>query len=81
MYGSHIFTAGGDGSFVPARYTINKSQLALFKLVPKFIHNRQWFWLRDVVSASGFANVLSNGLATSYGASGSRGVRVVFAIG
>lgn len=81
MYGSHIFTAGGDGSFVPARYTINKSQLALFKLVPKFIHNRQWFWLRDVVSASRFAAVYGGGFAGCYGASGSGGVRVVFAIG
>lgn len=81
MYGSHIFTAGGDGSFIPARYTINKSQLALFKLVPKFIHNRQWFWLRDVVSASGFAGVSDRGRAGCYIASNSSGVRVVFAIG
>lgn len=81
MYGSHIFTAGGDGSFVPARYTINKSQLALFKLVPKFIHNRNTIWLRDVVSASGFANVYSHGRAGSNGASYSSGVRVVFGIG
>lgn len=81
MYGSHIFTAGGDASFVPARYTINKSQLALFKLVPKFIHNRQWFWLRDVVSASYFAAVHGSGLADCVSASTSYGVRVVFAIG
>lgn len=81
MYGSHIFTAGGDGSFVPARYTINKSQLALFKLVPKFIHNRQWFWLRDVVSAADFACVGTYGHALSGGASSSAGVRVVFGIG
>ena len=81
MYGSHIFTAGGDGSFVPARYTINKSQLALFKLVPKFIHNRQLFWLRDVVSAARFADVSGNGLAYYAGASYSLGVRVVFGIG
>lgn len=81
MYGSHIFTAGGDGSFVPTRYTINKSQLALFKLVPKFIHNRQYFWLRDVVSASSFAAVYNTGTASFLHASYSLGVRVVFAIG
>ena len=81
MYGSHIFTAGGDGSFGPTRYTINKSQLALFKLVPKFIHNRQYFWLRDVVSASLFAFVYDGGTALFADASTSNGVRVVFAIG
>lgn len=81
MYGSHVFAPAGDGSFVPTRYTIDKSQLALFKLVPKFIHNRQWFWLRDVVSAALFAAVGLNGYADCYGASGSTGVRPVFAIG
>lgn len=81
MYGSHIFAAGGNGSFVPTRHTINKSQLALFKLVPKFIHNRRYFWLRDVVSASSFAFVGYDGGATYGGASNSGGVRVVFAIG
>ena len=81
MYGSHIFAPAGDGSFVPTRYTINKSQLALFKLVPKFIHNHQWFWLRDVVSAALFAAVSSYGYPNYYNASTSPGVRPVFAIG
>ncbi len=81
MYGSHVFTPAGDGSFVPTRYTINKSQLALFKLVPKFIHNRQYFWLRDVVSAAYFAYVDGHGDTGYYGASGSRGVRPVFPVG
>lgn len=81
MYGSYVFTAAGDGSFVSIRYTINKSQLALFKLVPKFIHNRQWFWLRDVVSAAYFAGVGDRGAAACSGASASGGVRPVFAIG
>ena len=81
MYGSHVFTPAGDGTVIPTRYTINKSQLALFKLVPEFIHNRQWFWLRDVVSAVGFANVGSRGNADCSGASDSGGVRPVFPIG
>ena len=81
MYGSYIHTPAGDGSVIPTRYTINKSQLALFKLVPKFIHNRQWFWLRDVVSAAYFALVHAHGNASCYAASTSIGVRPVFAIG
>lgn len=81
MYGSHVFTPAGDGTVIPTRYTINKSQLALFKLVPKFIHNRQWFWLRDVVSAAVFADVGSYGDTAYDYASSSRGVRPVFAIG
>lgn len=81
MYGSYVHTPAGDGSVIPTRYTINKSQLALFKLVPKFIHNRQWFWLRDVVSAAHFASVANSGLTASNNASGSGGVRPVFAIG
>ena len=81
MYGSHVFTPAGDGSFVPTRYTINKSQLALFKLVPKFIHNRQYFWLRDVVSAASFADVSGNGYTGCNGASNSNGVRPVFPVG
>ena len=81
MYGSHVFAPAGDGSFVPTRYTIDKSQLALFKLAPKFIHNRQWFWLRDVVSAAYFAYVGAHGTPDCNGASDSRGVRPVFAIG
>lgn len=81
MYGSYVHTPAGDGSVIPTRYTINKSQLALFKLVPKFIHNRQWFWLRDVVSAAHFAGVANHGGTGCGGASASHGVRPVFAIG
>ncbi len=81
MYGSYVFTPAGNGSIVPNRYTISKSQLALFKLVPRFIHNRQWFWLRDVVSASNFAYVSSGGNCGYNGASYSSGVRVVFPVG
>lgn len=81
MYGAYVFTPAGNGSIVPNRYTISKSQLALFKLVPRFISNRQWFWLRDVVSASGFARVDGNGCCSCAGASRSSGVRVVFPIG
>ena len=81
MYGSHVFAPAGDGKMVPNRYTVGKTQLALFTVVPKFISNRATFWLRDVVSSAHFAVVDDNGRASSAGASDSRGVRPVFPIG
>lgn len=81
MYGSYVFAAAGDGSFVPARHTINKSQLALFAACPKYIHNRQTFWLRDVVSATHFAVVHTSGNPNYSDASNALGVRPVFAVG
>ncbi|MCC8043883.1 MAG: DUF6273 domain-containing protein [Clostridiales bacterium] len=40
----------------------------------------EWYWLRDVVSASGFANVSNNGNASYGSASGVNGVRPFFLI-
>ena len=81
MYGSLVFTPAGDGTVVVNRYTIGKTQLALFTVVPKMISNRATFWLRDIVSSAAFALVGRYGDATSDGAPGSHGVRPVFAIG
>lgn len=82
MYGSYIFTPAPDGVTIPYLYTINKSQLALFQVVPKFIVNRSYNqWLRDVVSAAYFAFVNSYGLTAYNFASFSRGVRPVFPVG
>ena len=81
MYGSHVFAPAGDGKIVPNRYTVGKTQLALFTVVPKFIANRATFWLRDVVSSAHFAAVLSHGNTDSGYASASLGVRPVFPIG
>lgn len=81
MYGSLVFTPAGDGSFVPNRYTIDKTQLALMKMYPRFINpGRYWYWLRDVVSSANFALVGSNGNANCVGASNSGGVRPVFGL-
>lgn len=81
MYGSLVFTPAGDGSFVPNRYTIDKTQLALMKLYPRFINpHRQWNWLRDVVSGARFASVGSLGDTSYSGASNSLGVRPVFGV-
>ena len=81
MYGHPHFAPASDGSTVPNLYTISKSQLALFQVCPRFICNRAWFWLRDVVSSAGFAGVSSVGYANCNGASSSFGVRPVFPIG
>ena len=64
----------------------DKSQLSLFKHRPDLIvalndaGSRYWYWLRDVVSSSGFADVLNCGNAGPYGAGYSGGVRPAFLI-
>lgn len=81
MYGCHVYAAMNNGTVIPTNYTIGKTQLALFTVVPKLISNRATFWLRDVVSSADFARVYGNGAAGSSYASYSHGVRPVFAIG
>lgn len=81
MYGCHVYAAMNNGTVIPTNYTIGKTQLALFTVVPKLISNRATFWLRDVVSSANFAAVDYHGLTAFAGASGSVGVRPVFAIG
>lgn len=86
VYGSNIFHNVMNGTAVPYNYTIDKSQLSLFKHRPDLIPakdtngSRMWYWLRDVVSSASFANVRSNGNANYYGASNSGGVRPAFLI-
>ena len=81
VYGSYIHTAGSNGSTIVARYTTDKTQLALFRLNPMAINNRDFYWLRDVVSAAAFAYVYYNGTANYGSPSTSLGVRPVFPIG
>lgn len=80
VYGSGIFSPVSDGSNVPANYRVEKSQLPLFQHEPSRICNRATWWLRDVITASNFANVAGNGSAYYYGASNSIGVRPAFCI-
>lgn len=81
VYGSHIFAPACDGSIIPTNYTTEKSQLPLFQLAPHLISNRQWFWLRDVVSPACFAYVSGAGVAGCYSASDEFGVRPYFLFG
>ncbi|MHA4915571.1 hypothetical protein, partial [Enterococcus faecium] len=70
MYGAYVHTPAGNGTIVPYRYTIDKTQLALMRIYPRFINpHRQNQWLRDVVSGAYFALVGSGGCTGSGGAS------------
>lgn len=81
MNGSAVFAPACDGSSVPNLYTIDKTQLALMAAHPKFINpGRYWYWLRDVVSGTHFADVASHGYADFYYASSSAGVRPLFGL-
>lgn len=80
VYGSGIFSPVSDGSNVPANYRVEKSQLPLFQHEPSRICNRATWWLRDVITASIFTGVNSNGNADYYSASYSIGVRPAFCI-
>lgn len=80
VYGNAVFAPVSDGSTVPANYTTGKSQFALFRMAPRYISNRQWYWLRDVVSATHFARVYGTGYAYCGGAGSVLGVRPYFVI-
>ena len=80
VYGSGIFSPVSDGSNVPANYRVEKSQLPLFQHEPSRICNRNNWWLRDVITASHFADVGGSGNASYDSASGSIGVRPAFCI-
>lgn len=86
VYGCMVFKNVMNGTNIPNNYQIDKSQLSLFRhrhdLTVAFNDSgsRQWYWLRDVVSASYFAYVSSNGNADYGSASYSGGVRPAFLI-
>ena len=80
VYGGAIFMPIANGSTVYTNYRVEKSQLPLFALNPSWIAIRATYWLRDVVTASDFANVGNSGLAYYYNASYPLGVRPAFCI-
>ena len=78
VYGGRQFSPMPDGTDpwnTCRNYTIDKSQLPLFRLAPwmSFVRD-QWCWLRDVVSAAGFAYCNGYGYADCGGASNACGV-------
>lgn len=80
VYGGAIFMPIANGSTVYTNYRVEKSQLPLFAHEPSRICNRNTWWLRDVVTASAFADVGNSGYADCNGASYSLGVRPAFCI-
>lgn len=78
VYGGRQFSPMPDGSDpwnTCRNYTVDKSQLPLFRLAPwmSFVRD-QWCWLRDVVSAANFAYCYGDGGADCAGASDAGGV-------
>lgn len=87
VYGNQIMGALPVGGTVNPwdangnhNYLVDKSQYPLFAFRPDLISNRNWFWLRTVVSAASFARVDGDGGARCGGASYSGGVRPAFSI-
>lgn len=79
VYGHYAFSPFPVNGYNHDHYTIDRDQLAIFRLNPAFL--RSWNgWLRDVVSASDFAYAYGNGGAYCRSASGPYAVRPAFAI-
>lgn len=78
VYGSSAWGVSSIGN----GFNVGSSngQLPLFALRHDMMHNRQNWWLRDAVSAAGFAIVASNGSANAGNASYSVGVCPAFSI-
>lgn len=79
MYFGKAMNSGSTASYD----TIDTVQLALFKARPYFIMNANTgsIWTRDVVNASQFAGINSDGRVIAPNADWNLGVRPVFAIG
>ena len=80
VYGGKVFGNVTCGTNIPANYTISHSQLPLFRHDHARICNRADWWLRDVVSATYFADVDSRGHADYGSASHGFGIRPAFGI-
>lgn len=79
VYGGRQLSPMPNGTTDPLatcrNYTVDKSQLSLFRCEPWMICNRQWYWLRDIISATSFAVAGTNGNSAGAGSSGAAGVR------
>lgn len=77
VYGGFIHSPSAPNVINHDHYTIDREQLALFRLNPNAL-GRTSCWLRDVVNASGFARVRIVGAADYCDAGGTCSVRPVF---
>ena len=74
VYGTRVF---GTNYEIGTAYR----KLPLFELAPKYICNRNTYWLRAATASATFASVAYNGNASNTGASGVCGLRPRFVIG
>lgn len=80
VYGGRQFSPMPDGADTCHNYTIDKSQLSLFRYEPWLACNREWYWLRDIVSTYNFANSHNYGFASCANSVTNGGVRPVVGI-
>lgn len=84
VYGGRQFSPMPDGATntqeTCQNYTIGKSQLSLFRYEPWLACNRNWYWLRDIVSAAAFASSHNYGFASCATTNTNGGVRPVVGI-
>lgn len=84
VYGCPVFSPMGNGQKDPwssmNNYTVEKSQLPLFRHDQSRICNHNNWLLRDVVTTTHFASVSADGNAAYDNASTNRGVRPAFCI-
>ena len=80
VYGGRFFTPAPDGMTIPNQHTVDKSQYPLFAFRPDLISHRATYWLRDVVTATRFADVTDGNHSSNANASLVIGVRPAFSI-
>lgn len=83
VYGGRQFSPMPDGidpGSTCKNYTIDKSQLSLFRYEPWLACNRNWYWLRDIVSETAFASAHNYCFASCAISSTNGGVRPVVGI-
>ena len=81
IFGTHVLSVSSSYNYLSKRVTVDKMQLALFKLVPRFTMSSGAYWLRDIVSDTHYAMSTATGMADYMTATNDAGARVVFAIG
>jgi len=76
VYGGFVFDSGSpDGTHIPDRISSAYAQFAFFSIAPWWVNNRSWYWLRNIVNASHFCYVNSNGTTGQTSAVVAAGVR------
>lgn len=79
VYGGFIHSPSVPNTVNHDHYTIDREQLALFRLNPNAL-GKTSCWLRDVINGSNFAIVNNSGLANFTYAFGTNSVRPAFAL-